>query len=52
MFSMMVAYSAPRARPPITEPPRLVVNNYPPAISLIAFATGALKRQSGACDRV
>lgn len=48
MFAMMVAYSAPRLRPPIAEPPRLVVNNYPPAISLIEFATGALKRQSRA----
>jgi hypothetical protein len=27
MFAMMIA---PRARPPIAEPPRLVVNNYPP----------------------
>jgi hypothetical protein len=27
---------------------RLVVNNYPPIISLIEFAAGALKRQSGA----
>jgi hypothetical protein len=26
----------------------LVVNNYPPVISLIEFAAGALKRQSGA----
>lgn len=41
-------HSAPRTRPPIAEPPRLVVNNYPPVISLIEFAAGALKRQSGA----
>ena len=48
MFAMMVAYSAPRLRPPIAEPPRLVVNNYPPVISLIEFAAGAWKRQSRA----
>ena len=48
MFAMMVAFSAPRLRPPIAEAPRLVVNNYPPVISLIEFAAGALKRQSGA----
>jgi len=48
MFAMMVAFSAPRLRPPIAEPPRLVVNNYPPVISLIEFAAGALKRQSRA----
>jgi hypothetical protein len=49
MFAIMVAYRlARRAKPPIAEPPRLVVNNYSPIISLIEFAAGALKRQSGA----
>jgi len=32
----------------LAESRRLVVNNYPPVISLIEFAAGALKRQSGA----
>lgn len=53
------SHIAPRAKPPIAEPqaaepakpielPRLVVNNYSPVSSLIEFAAGALKRQSGA----
>jgi hypothetical protein len=56
MFAMMVAYSTPKveAKPQQVEPeiqpaaPRLVVSNTPPVISLIEFAAGALKRQTGA----
>lgn len=44
----LTARKRPRAKPAIAKPPRLVVNNYPLVISLIEFAAGALKRQSGA----
>ena len=48
MFAMMVADSA---RPPIAEPPRLVVNNYPPVISLIRICSRRIEAAKWGCDR-
>src|SRR5262245_22192728 len=47
-FRLKRQLSMQRAYDKMAADPRLVVNNYPPAISLIEFAAGALKRQSGA----